>query len=118
MQTCFYNTNLQSLRASNVNLYVYSAYESIVLDNVAVTGQTNFGIGLKNNGPGTVFDVSIYGSPNGVDYYLIESGLFNTNIHTDELKHVEFSHVTGFLRVSVQVDADANLSIYLHGNIT
>lgn len=118
MQKTFYNTNLQSLRALNTNLFVYSVYESIVLDKVAITGITSFGLEVKNNGSsGNVTRVCVYGSPNGIDYFLQETNAFSSSIVPGDIQHVEFNVVTGFLRVSVYTDADTNIDVYLHGNI-
>lgn len=105
------------MRVSNLNVYTYSIYESIVIDKISVNGITNFGVEIKNHGAGNVVDVSTYGSPNGVDYFPIENNLFNATIGPGQLKHVEFTSVTGFLRITVQTDADTNIDVYLHGNI-
>lgn len=119
MQKCFYNTNLHSLRATNLGIFAYSIYESIILDKISINGITNFGLEVKNNSnSGNVTKVLTYGSPNGFEYFAIENDLFNAAIGPGELQHIEFVLVTGFLRISVQTDADINIDIYLHGNIT
>lgn len=107
------------MRTFNVNVFAYAIYDSIVLDKISVNGITNFGLEIKNNSSvGNVVGVSTYGSPNGIDYFAFESNLFNDTIGPGELKHVEFTAVTGFLRISVQTDTDINIDVYLHGNIT
>ena len=119
MEKHHYYTANQCMRCVNTNLFVYSIYESIVLDNITVAGLTNFGLEIKNNSAaGNVIDVSIYASPNGVDYYPLESHFFDQNIGPGEIDHCDFVVVTGFLRVSVKTDADINIDIYLHGNLT
>lgn len=117
-QKIFYNTNLQSMRASNIGLQTYAIYELIVLDNISVNGITHFGLEIKNNSNvGNVTNVSIYASPNSVDYFPIENNIYQANIGPATIKHVEFTTITGFLRITVQVDADVNIDVYLHGNI-
>jgi hypothetical protein len=118
MQKTFYNTNLHSLRAFDTNLFVYSVYESIVLDRISVNGITSFGLELKNNSvTGNITEVSVYGSPNGIDYFLQESSVFSGVIEPGSIQHTEFSIITGFLRISVKTDMDINIDVYLHGNI-
>lgn len=118
MQKTFYNTNLQSMRAINTGLFVYSTYESIVLDYISINGLTNFGLEIKNYGAGNITDVSVYGSPNGIDYFLIKDNLFGGLIIPGTIQHAEFTAVSGFLRISVQTDTNTNIDVYLHGNIT
>lgn len=118
MQKTFYNTNLQSLRSLNTNLFVYSAYESIVIDRVSITGITNFGLEIKNNSTGNITTVCIYGSPDGIDYFIQEPNAFPGSIGPGELQHSEFTLVSGFVRVTVQTDTDINIDVYLHGNIS
>jgi hypothetical protein len=119
VQKAFYNTNLSSLRSWNIDVPVYSSYESIVLDKIGITGITNFGVEIKNNGiTGNVIDCSVYGSPNGIDWFDLQSNLFTSYIEPGEFRHVEFTVVTGYLRVSVQSDIDTNINIHVHGNIS
>lgn len=119
MQKTFFNTNLQSCRAINTGLTVYSIYESIVIDKVCVNGITNFGLEIKNNSPtANITEVCLYGSPNGFEYFLQETNIFANTIKPGELQHAEFNIVTGFIRISVQTDANANIDVYLHGNIS
>jgi len=107
------------MHAANTNVFTYSVYESVVIDKLNINGLTGFGVEIKNNSiSGNVTNVSTYGSPNGIDYYPIENNLFQTNIGPGELKHVEFGLITGFLRITVQTDADINIDIYVHGIIS
>lgn len=117
-QNHYYDAN-KCMRCSNSGLFVYSIYESIVLDNIPIAGITNFGLEVKNNSSsGNVIDVSTYGSPNGVDYYPIENNIFQGIIGPKTLEHVEFTLVSGFLRITIKSDADINIDVYLHGNLT
>ena len=119
MQQNHYYLKTHCMRSTNTNIYVYSMYESIVLDNIAIAGITNFGIEVRNkSASGTVTDVSVYGSPDSVEYFPIQNNLFNATIGPGEFKHCELVVVTGFLRVSVQTDQDINIDVYLHGNIS
>jgi len=118
MQHSSYYLTTQSLRAHNLNVFVYSVYESIVLDHINIAGLSNLSLEIKNNSAsGNIIDVSTYGSPNEVDYFPIENNLFNATIGPGEFKHVEFNVTTGFLRVTIRTDANINVNVYMHGNL-
>ena len=113
-----YLMGVQSIYSKNVDLAVYSAFENIVLDSVQITAITNFFLTIKNNsGSGNVTVVNVYVAPNQTDFTLIESHLFTT-IGPGTTQAHTFQAIAGFMRVTVETDANINIDVHLNGNLT
>ncbi len=110
--------NLYALHSTNIGINVYSGYETIVLDRVNTPTITNFAITVKNNNnSGNLTKINVYGSPNGIDYFLYADHLFSGVIAPHKIEHREFTMVSLFVRIAVESDADINIDMYLHGSL-
>jgi hypothetical protein len=105
------------LRSVNLSVPVYMAYNSIVLDNISIDGVSNMALEINNaNLAGNVTDAAIYGSPDGVNYFLLHDNIFAGNVGPSTFSHKEFTGTTGFIRVVISSDTDMNIDVYFHGN--
>ena len=105
--------------AKNLDIFV-SNTETIVLDNVYCGAVTTFALTIKNkNSSGKITNVSVYGTPNDVDYFIVNNDLFPNGITHNNIDHTEFYALVGKMRVTVTTDtSELNLDVYLRGTTT
>ena len=105
-----------TIHTYNRGLHLYPNYEIVVLEGVVVSGITNLSLEIKNSsGSGNIVSVIIYGSPDGIDYFVLDNELFPSKITPGQLVHEEFTVVTKFIRVTVEATENIIMDIHLHG---
>ena len=103
----------------NLGVVITSAFEYILLDAISIAGITNFSVIVKNNSNvGNITNVTVYSTPNGIDYIPIVTDLFKAYITPNTTQYKEFVAVSRFLRITVQSDSNINLDLHLNGNLT
>lgn len=114
-----YPQMLYALHSRNENIIIYNGSETIVLEDVSTPTITNFAITAKNNSiAGNLTKISVYGSANGIDYFLFKNNLLQTSLLPGTIQHLEFIIVTLFIRITVVSNADINVDLHLHGSLT
>lgn len=105
------------LYSYNLNVFINPSYENIILEKVPIVGLTNFSITISNNSSiGKITNIIVYGSADGHKYYLSNDNIFDDDILPNTVKHVEFSLLTLFIRITCQADDNINLDVHLQGN--
>lgn len=114
-----YQVGTRLLVSTNLNIFIPTE-ETIILEDVFVYGLTNFSVTVKNKGPsGKITNIKIYGSPNGIDFYLVQEDLFPSGIDTNTIEYANFFTLTIVMRITATSDTeDINADIWFHGNTT
>lgn len=112
-----FNTGLMTITANNIGIYVGNN-EVIIINDLNVVGITNFSLMIKNYSTfGTIQNVKVYGSHNGMDFYLIQDDVYPNNILPTHIEYSNFYGLTSVMRITATADIDGtNMDIYLQGS--
>lgn len=112
-----YNDVPYSFLATNTNIYL-TTQEIIILDEIDTNGITSFAVTINNktNSTGSVLTVIVYGSEDGVNWYILQDDIFPNHITSGTVQHSEFFNLAGTIRITATAsNNNTNIDVYFRG---
>jgi hypothetical protein len=114
-----YNDVPYSFLSTNRNIFV-DTNETIILDEISVNAISNFGVTIVNQSDyGSIVDVIVYGTEDGVNWFILQGDIFPMPILSNTAQHSEFYGMVGTARITARANAsNVNIDVYFRGTST